>query len=217
LLRRIGVQLQASAFFERLTAREQLSTFAALYGVPDSRVGDVLELVGLTEQGDTLTDRLSGGHMQRLSIACSLVHDPELVFLDEPSSGLDPQARRNLWDLLRSINQDGRTVMLTTHYLDEAETLCDRVAIMDHGRILAIDTPAGFIHRLEAATHISVEPSVVTAEDAAELPGVDGVTDDQDTVRGDGAAAALVPMAVMLGFAVVIGLVATRFFQCEAD
>jgi ABC-2 type transport system ATP-binding protein len=155
--------------------------------------------------------------MQRLSIACSLVHDPELVFLDEASSGLDPQARRNLWDLLRSINQDGRTVMLTTHYLDEAETLCDRVAIMDHGRILAIDTPAGFIHRLEAATHISVEPSVVTAEDAAELPGVDGVTDDQDTVRGDGAAAALVPMAVMLGFAVVIGLVATRFFQCEAD
>jgi ABC-2 type transport system ATP-binding protein len=182
LLPRIGVQLQASSFFERLTAREQLSTFASLYGVPGSRVAEMLELVGLTEQANVRTDKLSGGQMQRLSIACSLVHDPELVFLDEPSSGLDPQARRNLWDLLRSINEDGRTVVLTTHYLDEAETLCDRVAIMDHGQILAIDTPTAFIRGLDAPTHISVEPSVISAPAAGELPGVDSVTDDGDTM-----------------------------------
>jgi ABC-2 type transport system ATP-binding protein len=182
LLPRIGVQLQASSFFERLTAREQLGTFAALYGVAASRVDDMLELVGLTSHADVRTEKLSGGQMQRLSIACSLVHDPELVFLDEPSSGLDPQARRNLWDLLRSINEDGRTVVLTTHYLDEAEILCDRVAIMDHGRILAVDTPTAFIRGLDAPTHISVEPGVVDTTSAADLPGVDDVTDDGDTV-----------------------------------
>jgi ABC-2 type transport system ATP-binding protein len=182
LLPRIGVQLQASSFFERLTAREQLGTFAALYAVAASRVDDMLELVGLTSHADVRTEKLSGGQMQRLSIACSLVHDPELVFLDEPSSGLDPQARRNLWDLLRSINEDGRTVVLTTHYLDEAETLCDRVAIMDHGRILAVDTPTAFIRGLDAPTHISVEPGVVDPTSAGDLPGVDDVTDDGDTV-----------------------------------
>jgi ABC-2 type transport system ATP-binding protein len=180
LLPRIGVQLQASSFFERLTAREQLDTFASLYGVSQSRVAEMLELVGLTEHADNQTEKLSGGQMQRLSIACSLVHDPELVFLDEPSSGLDPQARRNLWDLLRSINADGRTVVLTTHYLDEAEVLCDRVAIMDHGRILAAETPAAFIRGLEAPTHISVESGAVTGDTAAELPGVDEVTDSGD-------------------------------------
>jgi ABC-2 type transport system ATP-binding protein len=180
LLPRIGVQLQASSFFERLTAGEQLSTFAALYGVPDSRVGEMLELVGLRDRVDIQTEKLSGGQMQRLSIACSLVHDPELVFLDEPSAGLDPQARRNLWDLLRSINADGRTVVLTTHYLDEAEILCDRVAIMDHGRILAAETPTAFIRGLDAPTHISVEPGVVTADNATDVPGVDEVTDDGD-------------------------------------
>jgi ABC-2 type transport system ATP-binding protein len=182
LLPRIGVQLQASSFFERLTAREQLTTFAALYGVSDRRADAMLELVGLTGQADTPTEKLSGGQMQRLSITCSLVHDPELMFLDEPSAGLDPQARRNLWDLLRSINEDGRTVVLTTHYLEEAETLCDRVAIMDHGRILAVNTPAAFVRGLDAPTHIGIEPGVITARDAAELPGVDDVTDDGDTV-----------------------------------
>ena len=97
--------------------------------------------MGLVDKADTRVEDLSGGQAQRLSIACALVHDPELVFLDEPTASLDPQARRNLWDLLAGINDGGRTVVLTTHYMDEAEALCDRVAIMDHGRILELDTP----------------------------------------------------------------------------
>jgi len=142
---RIGVQLQASAFFERLTAREQIHTFAALYRASSSTADDWLERVGLGEKADTRVEELSGGQAQRLSIACALVHDPELVFLDEPTAALDPQARRNLWDLLSDINETGRTVVLTTHYMDEAETLCDRVAIVDHGRLLQHDTPASLV------------------------------------------------------------------------
>ena len=111
---------------------------------------DWLGTVGLEDKADTRTEKLSGGQRQRLSIACALVHDPEVVFLDEPTAALDPQARRNLWDLLTEINSDGRTVVLTTHYLDEAEALCDRVAIMDHGKILRLDTPAALIRSLDA-------------------------------------------------------------------
>ena len=143
LLPRIGVQLQASSFFERLTTREQLRTFAALYDVRPSEADAWLERVGLVDKADTRVEELSGGQGQRLSIACALVHDPEVVFLDEPTASLDPQARRNLWDLLSGLNDSGRTVVLTTHYLDEAEALCDRVAIMDHGRVLQLDTPSG--------------------------------------------------------------------------
>jgi ABC-2 type transport system ATP-binding protein len=148
LLHRIGVQLQASAFFERLSAREQIRTFASFYGVPASRADEMLETVGLTDKRNTRENKLSGGQAQRLSIACALVHDPELVFLDEPTTGLDPQARRNLWDLLRTINSEGRTVVLTTHYMDEAEALCDRVAVMDDGRILRVGTPAQLVEEL---------------------------------------------------------------------
>ena len=148
LMRRIGVQLQSSAFFEKLTAREQIRTFASLYGVPARRADEMLETVGLTDKAGVRDDKLSGGQAQRLSIACALVHDPELAFLDEPTTGLDPQARRNLWDLLRQINSEGRTVVLTTHYMDEAETLCDRVAVMDHGRILRVGPPRELIREL---------------------------------------------------------------------
>src|SRR6478735_11828056 len=110
LLPRIGVQLQASAFFETLTAREQLQTFADLYGVPSKRVDEMLEEVGLTASVNVRAEKLSGGQAQRLSIACSLINDPEVVFLDEPTAALDPQARRNLWSLLQSMNDRGRTV-----------------------------------------------------------------------------------------------------------
>ncbi|GAB2796359.1 ABC transporter ATP-binding protein [Streptomyces daliensis] len=152
LLRRVGVQLQSSSFFERLTAREQIHTFASLYGVPAARADAMLETVGLMEKAGTRENKLSGGQAQRLSIACALVHDPELVFLDEPTTGLDPQARRNLWDLLRRINSEGRTVVLTTHYMDEAEVLCDRVAVMDHGRMLRVGTPAALVEELAVAS-----------------------------------------------------------------
>jgi ABC-2 type transport system ATP-binding protein len=176
---RIGVQLQASAFFERLTAREQLRTFAELYEVPVKRVDDMLEIVGLTDKAGTRIEKLSGGQAQRLSIACSLVHDPELVFLDEPTAALDPQARRNLWDLLRQVNADGRTVVLTTHHMDEAESLCDRVAIMDKGRILRTDTPANLVRDLQAATHISISSGHLTSADAAAVAdGLAEIADD---------------------------------------
>lgn len=149
LVRRIGVQFQSSAFFERLTAAEQLRTFASLYGLASQAADAWLDRVGLREKADTRTEDLSGGQLQRLAIACALVHEPELVFLDEPTAALDPQSRRNLWDLLRSLHRSGRTVVLTTHHLDEAEALCDRVAIMDQGRILVEDTPVALIAALE--------------------------------------------------------------------
>lgn len=176
LLPRIGVQLQAGAFFERLTAREQLQVFADLFGVAASRCAQVLAMVGLTEKADTYTEDLSGGQKQRLSIAFALVHDPEVVFLDEPTAALDPQARRNLWDLLRGINDAGAAVVLTTHHMDEAEQLCDRVAIMDHGRILRVDTPAALIRSLGAATRISLPEGGLPEAEARAIDGVDAVT-----------------------------------------
>ncbi len=177
LLPRIGVQLQASSFFERLTAREQIRTFASLYGVPAGQADDMLSTVGLTEQAGLRTEKLSGGQAQRLSIACALVHDPELLFLDEPTGALDPQARRNLWDLLRDISRSGRTVVLTTHHMDEAESLCDRVAIMDHGKILKAGPPAALVRELDQPLRISVESGLIPTEQAAGL--ADGsVADD---------------------------------------
>ncbi len=178
LLPRIGVQLQASSFFDRLTAREQIRTWAALYGVVPSKADEMLEVVGLTDKANTQIQKLSGGQAQRLSIACALAHGPDVVFLDEPTSGLDPQARRNLWDLLRGINNQGRTVVLTTHYLDEAELLCDRVAIMDHGKILEIGPPASLVRGLDAPTRITVESGVIAEIEARKLFADADISDD---------------------------------------
>jgi ABC-2 type transport system ATP-binding protein len=125
-----------------------------------------------------MVEKLSGGQAQRLSIACALVHEPELVFLDEPTAALDPQARRNLWDVLRAINTDGRTIVLTTHYMDEAEILCDRVAIMDRGKILRSGPPATLVRDLNASARVSVASGAISVEDARTLPGADDVTDD---------------------------------------
>jgi ABC-2 type transport system ATP-binding protein len=155
---RIGVQLQTTSLFDMLTARELLELFARFYLRPDAeeRTRISLELVGLESKADDYAKRLSGGQQQRLAIALALVHDPDIVFLDEPTTGLDPQARRNLWDVIRSINADqGKTVVLTTHYLEEAEELCQRVAIMDESRIVALDTPAGLIATLDADARVS--------------------------------------------------------------
>jgi ABC-2 type transport system ATP-binding protein len=182
LLPRIGVQLQASSFFEKLTAREQLETFASLYGVGAARAGEMLDLVGLADKADTREDKLSGGQRQRLSIACALVHDPDVLFLDEPTAALDPQARRNLWDVLRAIQERGKTILYTTHYLDEAEILCDRVAIMDRGGILAMDRPAALIRELDAPTHVRLERGSLPRADAEALPGVDQVTEDEQSL-----------------------------------
>jgi ABC-2 type transport system ATP-binding protein len=202
LLPRIGVQLQSTSFFERLTAREQIRTFASLYGVPARRADEMLSVVGLDEQAETRAEKLSGGQAQRLSIACALVHDPELVFMDEPTGSLDPQARRNLWDLLRQINADGRTVVLTTHHMDEAETLCDRVAIMDHGEILQLGPPAVLVRGVDTPVRISVESGQLTAVDAQALsPDADPAGAD---VADDGVSLTIAtrdPAAVLAGLA----------------
>ncbi|MBO3745804.1 ABC transporter ATP-binding protein [Streptosporangiaceae bacterium NEAU-GS5] len=178
LLLRIGVQLQATSFFERLTAREQIRTFASLYGVGAKKADEMLATVGLEDKADTPAQQLSGGQAQRLSIACALVHGPDVVFLDEPSAALDPQGRRNLWDLLRKINDAGRTVVLTTHHMDEAESLCDRVAIMDNGKILELGPPASLVRGLDSATRISIETGTMSVEQAKELAGPDADVDD---------------------------------------
>jgi ABC-2 type transport system ATP-binding protein len=143
----IGVQPQSPAFQDKTKLKEILELFAAAYG---ERIEpkDLLESVDLLEKADTYVENLSGGQRQRLSIAASLVHNPKVFFMDEPTTGLDPQARHNLWDLVRSIQKKGITVILTTHYLEEAEMLCDRVAIMDEGKIIALDTPKNLVHQL---------------------------------------------------------------------
>jgi len=183
LLPLIGVQLQASSFFEQLTAREQLRTFASLYGIGAQRADAMLGVVGLEDQAGIRTEKLSGGQAQRLSIACALVHDPELLFLDEPTGALDPQARRNLWDLLRKISAEGRTAVLTTHHMDEAESLCNRVAIMDHGKILKTGPPAALIRELDQPLRVSVESGLLSPAEAQAIAGpgqgaVESVTDD---------------------------------------
>lgn len=182
LLRRMGVQLQASSFFERLTAREQLDTFGALYGVSSGRTEEMLEHVGLIDKAAVRTENLSGGQKQRLSIACALIHDPDVVFLDEPTAALDPQARHNLWDLLRGLNDSGRTVILTTHYMEEAEALCDRVAIMDSGRILELDTPAALVRDLDAPVRIGIAPGTLDVVTARQVADGDDVHDTDDAL-----------------------------------
>ena len=156
--RRIGVQLQNSAFFDFLSAQELLELFARFYGpVPPGRIAAVLGTVGLEGKAGARVNELSGGQQQRVAIALALVHEPDIVFLDEPTTGLDPQARRNLWDVVRAIEAEGRTVILTTHYMEEAEQLCDRVAVMDEGRIVALDTPRELVHALGPGGRIAFE------------------------------------------------------------
>lgn len=155
---RIGVQLQDAGFFGRLTVRETIGLFAS-FAVRPRPVEALMEELSLQDKAGTQVRHLSGGQRQRLSIACALVGDPEIVFLDEPTTGLDPQARRALWDVIRAIRAQGRTVVLTTHYMEEAQALCDRVGIMDHGRLLALGTPMELIERLLPEARVYVRPT----------------------------------------------------------
>ncbi len=143
----IGVQPQSPAFQNKQKAKEIIEMFAAAYGEKVDPI-EFLDDVQLREKANAYAEDLSGGQRQRLSIAAALVHKPKVFFLDEPTTGIDPQARRNLWDLIREVRDKGVTVIMTTHYLDEAELLCDRVAIMDHGKIIALDTPKKLIKQL---------------------------------------------------------------------
>ncbi len=168
----IGVQLQASSFFDGLNLKELVETFGALYGQKVDAM-ELLREVQLEEKAKSKVKELSGGQKQRLSIAVALVNKPKAVFLDEPTTGLDPQARRNLWDLIGIIKKRGVTVILTTHYMEEAEVLCDRIAIMDHAKIIALDTPIGLLAM--ADTGATVEFHVDKAMDVAGLKDLAGV------------------------------------------
>jgi len=163
--RRIGVSLQESRTTEKLSVFETLRLFRSFYarGVDPE---DAMRFLSLEEKRDTWVVKLSGGQRQRLAVACALIGDPEVLFLDEPTTGLDPQSRLQLWDRIEELKARGKTVLLTTHYMEEAERLCERVAVMDHGRIIAEGTPAELIGRLHASNILafSTEPAVAEAD-----------------------------------------------------
>lgn len=188
LQNRIGVQLQEAQLQKRIKVREAVALWASLYKRPVDG-NRLLEQLGLTDKRDAWFMTLSGGQKQRLFIALALINDPELVFLDELTTGLDPQARRAIWELVRGIRGRGKTVFLTTHLMEEAERLCDRVAIIDRGRIIDIGTPAELVRRhAPEQTVIVATPDSASAEQFRLIPGVETIngTDGRFTIRGRG-------------------------------
>ncbi|HJP95226.1 MAG TPA: ABC transporter ATP-binding protein [Pyrinomonadaceae bacterium] len=172
LRERIGVQLQETQLPEKVTVAETLRLFRSFYKRGHS-VDEVIQTVALEEKRNARVGKLSGGQKQRLAVACALVSDPELLFLDEPTTGLDPQARLSLWDIVEKFRTRGGTILLTTHYMEEAARLCDRVAIMDHGKIIALGTPAELIESLGADQVIEFSAASALADDAlTNLPAV---------------------------------------------
>jgi ABC-2 type transport system ATP-binding protein len=171
----IGLQLQETQFSEKLTVRETVELFRSFYAKGPA-VDALIAMVQLEEKRTARVGTLSGGQKQRLAMACALAGDPDLLFLDEPTTGLDPQARRQLWDLVERLKKAGRTIILTTHYMDEAERLCERVAIMDHGHIIALGTPRELIASLEAEHMVELalagSGDVVALSDLERLDGV---------------------------------------------
>jgi ABC-2 type transport system ATP-binding protein len=188
IIGRIGIQLQEAHLPERIRVHEALALFSSFYDRPVAWE-PLLAQWGLSEKRDTYFKDLSGGQKQRLFIALALLNDPEVVFLDELTTGLDPQARRSTWELIRAIREQGKTVVLVTHFMDEAEVLCDRLAIIDHGRVIALDTPQALIAGLRGDTRIIF--STANGFDSAALRDVDGVSridvdGSQVTVHGSG-------------------------------
>jgi ABC-2 type transport system ATP-binding protein len=175
LRQRLGIQLQETQLGEKLTVEETVRLFRSFYA-RGRTVSDVIALVQLEEKRLARVGKLSGGQKQRLALACAIVGDPDLLFLDEPTTGLDPQSRRQLWDLITEFKALGRTIMLTTHYMDEAEILCDRVAIVDHGKVIALGTPLELIRSLgaEHVIEFSLAPSSPAIEEST-LRSIDGV------------------------------------------
>ena len=174
LRERIGIQLQETQLADKLTVEETLRLFQSFYqqGRP---VDEVIRMVELEEKRRVRVHKLSGGQKQRLALACALVCDPELLFLDEPTTGLDPQARVKIWEMVEGFHGRGRTVLLTTHYMEEAARLCDRVAIMDHGKVIALDTPAALVASLGAEQVIELHVADGFGDEAlGRLPGVAG-------------------------------------------
>ncbi|HXY02673.1 MAG TPA: ABC transporter ATP-binding protein [Terriglobales bacterium] len=180
----LGISLQETRLSEKLSVRETIKLFASFYRQPRPS-DEVLDQLQLREKADAWVGKLSGGQRQRLAVATALVGNPRILFLDEPTTGLDPQSRRQLWDIIRGVQQRGGTVLLTTHYMDEAERLCDRLAIVDHGQIIAEGTPADLIARLGGHHVVEFEASSnhsAAAERWRGLPGVEGVRQDDGLV-----------------------------------
>jgi ABC-2 type transport system ATP-binding protein len=182
----LGISLQETRLSEKLTVRETIELFASFYREPRS-ADEVLEDLQLGEKADALVGKLSGGQRQRLAVATALVGNPRILFLDEPTTGLDPQSRRQLWDIIRNFQRGGGTVLLTTHYMDEAERLCDRLAIVDHGVVIAEGTPSELIERLGGHHVVEFEASANSSAGAAldawrALPGVESVRHDNGLV-----------------------------------
>ncbi|MFI5274300.1 MAG: ATP-binding cassette domain-containing protein [Ktedonobacterales bacterium] len=180
--RRIGIQLQATALYPRLSVTEILNLFQTFYpGQKTLPTNELIAMVDLDEKRSTRSKELSGGQKQRLSVALSLVNDPDLLFLDEPTTGMDPQARRQLWDVIEQLKAKGKTVLLTTHYMEEAAQLCDRVAIVDHGHIIETGTPAELVNRY--FKEIAIQFEATGSEDVYRaLPGVEHVTIEDGTI-----------------------------------
>ena len=171
---RIGVQLQTAALPPKITVNEAMALFASMYTDP-ADPGKLLEELGIAAKGRSYVDKLSGGQRQRVFIALALLGKPELVFLDELTTALDPQARLAMWDVVRSIRQGGATVVMTTHYMEEAEALCDRVAVIDSGRLIALDTVPGLIASIAQGTKVQLRTSRQIAPNV--LEGIDGISD----------------------------------------
>jgi ABC-2 type transport system ATP-binding protein len=194
LRERLGVSLQQTHLPENLTVGEILTLFRSFFA-RGRDPEDVLTDVSLVEKKKAWCGKLSGGQKQRLAVACALVGDPDLLFLDEPTTGLDPQSRLQLWDVIESFKKKGRTVMLSTHYMDEAERLCDRVGVVDHGKLIAIGTPRELIASLggQDVIEVTLVEGTLDEKKAAALPGVRGVRH-----VGDGFALAVDPLHVAL-------------------
>ncbi len=181
---RIGISLQETELADKLTVRETLTLFRSFYqdGIsPD----EAIDVVSLGEKAESWVGKLSGGQKQRLSVTCALVGDPDLLFLDEPTTGLDPQSGRQLWEIIRGFGKRGRTVLFTTHYMDEAERLCDRVAIVDHGKVIALGSPRELILGLggEHVIELALEGEAPDHASFADLPGVQSTTREGDHLR----------------------------------
>jgi len=182
----LGISLQETRLSEKLTVRETIELFASFYHQPRSSDA-VMDQLQLVEKADSWVGKLSGGQRQRLAVATALVGNPKILFLDEPTTGLDPQSRRQLWDIVRGFQQNGGTVLLTTHYMDEAERLCDRLAIIDHGQVIAEGTPADLIDRLGGHHVVEFEASGDGGyreglDRWRSLPGVEGVRHDDGLI-----------------------------------